>query len=161
MLRRFVNNTCPFFNTQELPQEEAARGRRKSAKAAKSGGKGKEQASKTSGGRKPKYLNLSTYKVHALADYSATIRLFGTTDNYTTQVVSPSGYPCAFVQILHRESLSIDGSNVFMPAQTKSSLHHKLLSMNNVKKSFKRLPPKLKQQKPLLSNLQLRSTLSL
>lgn len=37
---------------------------------------------------KPKILNLFTYKFHALGDYVRTIRLFGTTDSYSTQIVS-------------------------------------------------------------------------
>jgi hypothetical protein len=37
--------------------------------------------------RKTKRLNLSTYKFHALADYVPTIRMFGTTDSYSTQTV--------------------------------------------------------------------------
>lgn len=32
-------------------------------------------------------LNLFTYKLHALGDYVRTIRLFGTTDSYSTQIV--------------------------------------------------------------------------
>jgi hypothetical protein len=33
-------------------------------------------------------FNLLTYKLHALGDYVKTIRLFGTTDSYSTQIVS-------------------------------------------------------------------------
>jgi hypothetical protein len=36
---------------------------------------------------KVKILNLFTYKLHALGDYVQTIRLFGTTDSYSTQTV--------------------------------------------------------------------------
>lgn len=36
---------------------------------------------------KVKILNLCTYKLHALGDYVRTIRLFGTTDSYSTQIV--------------------------------------------------------------------------
>lgn len=36
---------------------------------------------------KVKLLNLFTYKLHALGDYVRTIRLFGTTDSYSTQIV--------------------------------------------------------------------------
>jgi hypothetical protein len=35
-----------------------------------------------------KFFNLCTYKLHALGDYVATIARYGTTDNYSTQVVS-------------------------------------------------------------------------
>jgi hypothetical protein len=38
--------------------------------------------------RHPKTLNLNTYKHHALGDYSATIRKYGTTDSYSTEPVS-------------------------------------------------------------------------
>jgi hypothetical protein len=37
-----------------------------------------------------KTFNLCTYKLHALGDYVATIARYGTTDNYSTQVVSYS-----------------------------------------------------------------------
>ena len=73
------------FNTRELPREEAARGRRKAAAAAKKG-KGKA-AQGTKDGPRSHPFNLRTYKLHALGDYVKTIRLFGTTDNYSTQVV--------------------------------------------------------------------------
>lgn len=38
--------------------------------------------------RKLKTLNLNTYKFHSLGDVVPTIRLFGTTDSYSTQTVS-------------------------------------------------------------------------
>jgi hypothetical protein len=37
--------------------------------------------------KKKKTLKISTYKFHALADYVRTIRMFGTTDSYSTQTV--------------------------------------------------------------------------
>jgi hypothetical protein len=39
------------------------------------------------GKRRPKTLNLNTYKFHALGDYVNTIRKFGTTDSYSTEPV--------------------------------------------------------------------------
>lgn len=42
----------------------------------------------TPGGRKTKKFNLNTYKFHAMGDYVRSIRLFGTTDSFTTQIVS-------------------------------------------------------------------------
>ncbi len=95
ILRRFANTTCSVYETRELPREEAARGRRKAALAKKKNAtgmgtskkgaeKGKE---KESGGPARKLLNLCTYKLHALGDYVQTIWRFGTTDNYSTQVV--------------------------------------------------------------------------
>ena len=82
---RFARTTCAAFNTHELPREEAARGRQKAAAAAKKG-KGKA-AQGTKDGPRSRPFNLRTYKLHALGDYFKTIRLFGTTDNYSTQVV--------------------------------------------------------------------------
>ncbi|KAN0088099.1 hypothetical protein V8E55_006720, partial [Tylopilus felleus] len=35
--------------------------------------------------RQPKVLNIQTYKIHSLADYPVQIRMFGTTDSYSTQ----------------------------------------------------------------------------
>ena len=37
---------------------------------------------------RPKTFNLRTYKLHALSDYTASMRVFGTTDSYSTQPVS-------------------------------------------------------------------------
>ena len=37
--------------------------------------------------RRPKTLNLNTYKHHALGHYAATIRHYGMTDSYTTELV--------------------------------------------------------------------------
>jgi hypothetical protein len=64
---------------------------------------GKSTANK-SGGRLKKF-NLSTYKLHALGDYAKTIRLFGTTDNYNSQVVCCS----QFVRCLHKTELPDQG----------------------------------------------------
>ena len=68
LMRQFRDKTSNESNTVELPCGANAR-------------KG--------GSRSPKkILNLNTYKFHALADYVATIRLFGTTDSYSTLLVS-------------------------------------------------------------------------
>jgi hypothetical protein len=40
-------------------------------------------------GAHPKSFTLNTYKFHALGDYVDTIRTFGTTDSFTTELVSP------------------------------------------------------------------------
>ena len=69
LMRQFRDDTSDEFDTVEFPCETGAR-------------KGGVRSSKK------KKLNLNTYKFHALGDYVATIRLFGTTDSYSTQVVS-------------------------------------------------------------------------
>ncbi|PCH41840.1 hypothetical protein WOLCODRAFT_86181, partial [Wolfiporia cocos MD-104 SS10] len=104
-LRAFVNTTCEAYDTQELPKEHTARGRHTAAmhergsvvsnrkKSRRGKGKGKATDTNASSGTanellngpKIKKLNLSTYKLHALADYPQAIRQFGTTDNYSTQ----------------------------------------------------------------------------
>ena len=91
VLRIFARSTCEDFVTVDLPSEEAARGRRKAARATRipSGttsqkGKGKARGSKTC------KFNMQTYKMHALGDYARCIRLFGASDGYSTQTVCSS-----------------------------------------------------------------------
>ncbi len=84
-IRRFLKETCTAYVTQELPKETAARGRRTAALTAKYNTR--TDKDRASSGPKRKTLNLATYKYHALADYPETIRRFGTTDNYNTQIV--------------------------------------------------------------------------
>ncbi|KIK81964.1 hypothetical protein PAXRUDRAFT_14969 [Paxillus rubicundulus Ve08.2h10] len=79
-LRKFKEFTCIVFKTTELPSEVAARRRRAEGKP-----QSESQATALAGAR-PKLFNLSTYKLHALGDYVNTIRMFGTTDSFTTQI---------------------------------------------------------------------------
>ncbi|KAF9056169.1 hypothetical protein BJ165DRAFT_1522113 [Panaeolus papilionaceus] len=81
-LRHFRDTTCVDFQTFELPKEALARARREAASST-------GQHSATSGqssGRQAKTLNLQTVKMHFLGDYATYIRLFGTTDSYSTQL---------------------------------------------------------------------------
>lgn len=117
-LRKFRDISLKDFKCVELPKETAAQKRRKENAQAKKaqanqskatstdanvpvpqaniGGdtqnttakKDEPLASKPKPKPKPKTLNLFTYKFHALGDYVRTIRLFGTTDSYSTQIVS-------------------------------------------------------------------------
>lgn len=100
VIRKFASTTCEEFVTTELPSEEAARGRRKAAKAKKKGQtdnsnsqnmRGKQRACST-GPVQQRKLNLSTYKMHALADYPNAIRMFGTTDGFSSQIVRPKSF---------------------------------------------------------------------
>jgi hypothetical protein len=77
--RVFVEKTCAAFQTQELERERVARQRRQEKTTVQ---KARESA------RKPRQLNLKTYKYHSLGDYVETVRRFGTTDSYSTQRVS-------------------------------------------------------------------------
>ena len=83
LTRKFRDTTQSAFATFELPKETETRKRRQNS------GKGKEKAAAGNApGKKSKFLNLFTYKWHALGDYVHTIRLFGPTDGFSTQVVS-------------------------------------------------------------------------
>ncbi|EGN99947.1 hypothetical protein SERLA73DRAFT_53415, partial [Serpula lacrymans var. lacrymans S7.3] len=83
--------TCAVFRTKELPREVSSRTRRKkhnstSNQPCVNDNSGSSQASRTNEIPRQKKFNLLTYKIHALGDYVKTIRLFGTTDSYTTQI---------------------------------------------------------------------------
>jgi hypothetical protein len=97
-LRHFLATTCAAFETTELAKEAAARGRKQKRRQAKNIANSSQPilvdpvepevlASKAPQ-KKRRVLNLSIYKVHALGDYARTIRIFGPTDSYSTQIVS-------------------------------------------------------------------------
>ena len=75
--RFFQEDTCTAFKTKELQWEADKRYREQVAEGAPA-----------SSIRKPKGFNLNTYKFHSLGDYVETIRMYGTTDSYSTEPVS-------------------------------------------------------------------------
>ncbi|KAI0754052.1 hypothetical protein C8Q80DRAFT_1225985 [Daedaleopsis nitida] len=79
-VRTFAKKTCKKYDTVELPREAAARGRRDARLTAS---KGKKTSS--GGGRNRKAFNPRTYKLHSLMDYACTCRMYGPTDNTSTQ----------------------------------------------------------------------------
>ncbi|KAK7456333.1 hypothetical protein VKT23_010580 [Stygiomarasmius scandens] len=83
-LQSFEEQVCMVYDTQEIPKETAARSCRNAKKANEGNNKGKRKAADAEPTRKA--FNLSTYKIHALGHYVQFIRLYGTTDNYTTQI---------------------------------------------------------------------------
>ena len=83
--RRLFASRSMEYNPRELPKEQAARGRRAAAAAAKGKGKGKASTIRSN---VIKYLNLATFKWHDLGHVPRAIRLFGSTDGYSTQIVS-------------------------------------------------------------------------
>ena len=101
LMRQFRDFSCTCFRTVELPREVEARKRWQHCAEAKksptSTGMGDPTASllnntvpPSTSTRKPKKLNIFTYKFHALGDYVQTIqiiRLFGGTDSFSTQLV--------------------------------------------------------------------------
>ena len=82
-IRHFVSDVCPCFGTKELPCEAEARRQRQ----AQQDSTRLNQPQGATSGQRPKVLNLQTYKLHALADYPSQIRMYGTTDSYSTQSV--------------------------------------------------------------------------
>jgi len=126
-IRKFQSCTCVAFQTVELPNEAAQRQRQEVAEL-QSGQRTKPSHS----GPQCKTFNINTYKFHALGDYVGTIRMFGTTDSYTTQVVSVYPlhrlYYIADIHMKCRVNLLIESSRGFMGNQTRkmwsaSSLH--------------------------------------
>jgi hypothetical protein len=81
LVRQFRDSVCPKFRTKETPREAQARAR-KSAK---------NNPEAVNSARQPKPFNLLTYKFHAVGDGPSTVREFGTTDSYSTWIVSLSG----------------------------------------------------------------------
>ncbi len=102
-LRQFALVTCAAFNTRETQSEYEARKRAEERRtrgvAANPSASVPPSASATPSGqqaggvpavagRRPRQYNLKTIKLHFLGDYTASIRQFGTTDSWTTQIVS-------------------------------------------------------------------------
>ncbi|KAG2347757.1 hypothetical protein BDR05DRAFT_875704 [Suillus weaverae] len=81
-LWKFHDFTCTAFEMVELAKEKAARQWRFTQCA------GPNSVPPESSGPRVKKFNLNTYKFHTMGDYVWTIKLFGTTDSFTTQIVS-------------------------------------------------------------------------
>ncbi|KAK7439001.1 hypothetical protein VKT23_017707 [Stygiomarasmius scandens] len=89
---RAFQKLCICYKTKELPKEVETRQKQKANKKKKDAAKGKgkhradDDSSITVTSANNKSFNLCTYKIHALGHYVHFIRLFGTTDNYSTQI---------------------------------------------------------------------------
>lgn len=116
-LRSFSKNVCPNFCTKELPSETAARVRRLIRTV-------KVTAAPSNGGifKSIKSFNLSTYKNHALGDYVFCIPKFGTTDSYSTQIVSPFTSYIAVTDGAFRVNRNITVSSFSMPGQINEGM---------------------------------------
>jgi hypothetical protein len=93
--RAFNNETCDAFVTQELPCETAAhkrRGQKKTKRKQSSPDNAPADPSMNAMGEPDKPLrkrfNLCKYKYHSLGDYVRMIRRFGTSDSFSTELVS-------------------------------------------------------------------------
>jgi hypothetical protein len=85
LMREFQKISATEFTTVELPREAEARQQQTMQLQNSTPHQSTSAAAST---RKPRTLNLSTYKWHALGDYAHTVSLFGGTDSYSTQLVS-------------------------------------------------------------------------
>ena len=80
---KFRDTTQYAFVTFKLPKETETQKRHQNS------GKGKEKAvAGNTPGKKSKFLNLFTYKWHALRDYVHTIHLFRPMAGFSIQVIS-------------------------------------------------------------------------
>lgn len=93
--REFQLKVCPAFATRELPREARARERRAQSKSTKST-TGIAESQKLTTATKLKPFNLDNFKHHSLGDYAQTIRDFGTTDSFSSQIVSTFLYLSLF-----------------------------------------------------------------
>lgn len=101
-MRRFKMQTCDHIPTFELDRELDARARRLARE--------NPAAPTSAGGKKQKSFNLFTYKFHALGNYVSSIRRFGTTDSYSTAIVS-----------LHPSPLCLINPRRPIPVRTRTS----------------------------------------
>jgi hypothetical protein len=83
-LRYFAEETCKHFKTVETDKEFAARTRAETRRQAK---QGVDKPSTGSTGKRSATFSLETVKHHAMGDYVEQIKMFGTTDSFTTQIV--------------------------------------------------------------------------
>jgi hypothetical protein len=83
--RSFQTNICSDYMTRELKREEEACHRRQSKNNTTHYAKVQPAGNN---GRARKSFNLATYKFHALGDYVEAIQRYGTTDSYSTELVS-------------------------------------------------------------------------
>lgn len=82
---RLFKKAMSVYDTRELKKEIIAQGRRRAALR-----KNKGKAVEVNLEVKRKDLNINTPKFHALGGYVEAIRRFGTTDSFSTQIVSLS-----------------------------------------------------------------------
>lgn len=84
-LRYFTRVTCPNFDTFETSAEYSKRQRQQAATVTTQPATNTESPST---GRQRRTFSLKTVKLHFLGDYVSCIKMFGTTDNYNSALVS-------------------------------------------------------------------------
>jgi len=125
-LRDFAEETCKNFDTVETDREYQTWKRAEARRESCGGGDGDEESG-TSSGKRRRAFNLMTPKLHFLGDYVAQIRALGTTDSFTSQIVSIN-----YLQVAHwltknvRANFNIELSRHGMNAQARTMLSRKL-----------------------------------
>ena len=88
-MRHFAEETCAAFDTFETDKEQGARARAEAGCRKKCGTAAASASTPAvAPGKRRKGYNLMTSKLHALGDYVHQIKLLGTIDSFTTQIVS-------------------------------------------------------------------------
>jgi len=85
VLRWFEKVTHTDFETADLPHEQATQAQRQAAKDSVKDNRNSLRKKVPSSTHR--FFNLLTYKPHPLGDYFWAILMYGSTDNYSTQVV--------------------------------------------------------------------------
>ncbi|KAF8221018.1 hypothetical protein L208DRAFT_1536290 [Tricholoma matsutake] len=78
--------TCSMFATRELKNEESARKHKQATQKKNIPGQKNPPNPRARGWKGLKEFNMSTYKYHALGDVANTIREYGTTESYPTEL---------------------------------------------------------------------------
>lgn len=98
-LRMFQSEVCSRYETYETPKEAASRVRAAASRMQSAGAPANVEGL---GARRRRTFNLSTSKIHALGDYVDEIITYGTTDNFSTQLVR--FFPGSFPLQIHNDS---------------------------------------------------------
>jgi hypothetical protein len=121
VVRKFAKNVCPNYHTKELPTKRW-QAKKAAAKAQAQNQSAPKAPSTGTSGRQNKKFNMNTYKFHALGDYVSSIRLFGTPDSYTSQLVSTWLSLICSTDKLKRVNLNIGVLSAFILFRTKESM---------------------------------------
>jgi len=132
----FTTETCTAFSTKELHHETEAWMRRQGRKSLwKHVISSSQQNNAQATAQKARTLNLQTYKLHALGDYTEQIWRYSTVDLYSTQTVSHQGLLICLSQIFwfSRASLSTILAKVDLLAPAERCSFHNLPRSNSTR----------------------------
>ena len=101
---------------------EAANCMRQEAKQTCSSAVASRPSSQSCSLQRKKVFNLQTYKIHALVDYPAQIRMYGTTDSFSTQIVCQFYRSDLSTGIFPRTSWSIKLAKAVISGQVTKSI---------------------------------------